>query len=127
MAGDLERATWGNIEHQQIGFAVHTMGIWVTGWEQALSLCLLTEKEQETLFFEFNLAAMLRGDSAAQSASFLAGRQGGWLSIDDVRGMLNMNKLPDGKGTDYLQPLNYTPVGADKPAPPKPQDPTNGN
>lgn len=121
MAGDLERATWGNIEHQQIAFVVHTMGYWVTIWEQAMSRDLLSDAEQDEYFFEFNLAALLRGDSKTQAANFLAGRQGGWLSINDIRDMLNMNRIEN--GNDYLQPLNFTPVGTK----PDEKEPSDGN
>ena len=41
MIGDLERATFSNIESQNISFAVHTIRPWLVRIEQAMDLSLI--------------------------------------------------------------------------------------
>lgn len=117
MIGELERATWSNVEQMSINFVVYTMGPWLTRWEQALSHDLLTEAEQERYYFEFNVAGLLRGDIAARYTAYAQGRQWGWLSINDIRKLENMNDVEH--GDDYLSPSNMVPtdlVGKQPPA-----------
>ena len=45
MVGDLEHATFSNIEHQSISFAVHTIRPWVVRLEQAMNRALFSDKE----------------------------------------------------------------------------------
>lgn len=109
MIGDLERATFSNVEQQSIDFVVHTVGPWLVRWEQALMRDLLPESEQETHFIEFNVSGLLRGDIAARYKAYSIGRQWGWLSVDDVRRLENMNPIGEG-GDVYITPLNMSPV-----------------
>ena len=46
MVGDLEHATFSNIEHQSISFAVHTIRPWVVRLEQAMNRALFSDKEK---------------------------------------------------------------------------------
>jgi HK97 family phage portal protein len=66
----LDQAKWANIEQQSIDFVTDTMLPWLKRWEQRLNSTLLLESEQEDLFFEFNVDALLRGDSAARAAFY---------------------------------------------------------
>lgn len=108
MAGDLDRATWSNVEQQSIDFVVHTIGPWLVRWEQALSRDLLTDDEQQEYYFEFNVDGLLRGDIKTRYSAYAQGRQWGWLSINDVRARENMNKIEN--GDDYLSPTNMIPA-----------------
>lgn len=108
MIGDLERATWGNVEQQGIDFAVHCIGPWLTRWEQALSRALLTETEQDRYFWEFNLNGLMRGDVQTRFAAYAQARQWGWMSINDIRRLENLNAIEH--GDDYLSPSNMVPT-----------------
>lgn len=124
--GDLERATFSNIEHQSIEFVTDTMLPWFTRWEQWLGKRLLTREErQQGYFVEFLLAGLLRGDAAARAAFYKTLRDMGVLNADEIREAENMNPLPDGQGKVYLVPLNM--VSAEKlttsPAPAPSPDP----
>lgn len=118
MIGDLEKATFSNIEQQSIEFIVHTIRPWAVRWEQALMLKLLTPAERLTHFVEHVIDGLLRGDVKSRYDAYAVGRQWGWLSADDVRGLENMNPLPNGQGQIYMVPLNMQP--ADMPMPPGP-------
>lgn len=115
MVGDLERATFSNIEHQGIEFVTHTMRPWVVRWEQALNRMLLTEEEKRAgFYFAFNLNALMRADMKSRFEAYAIGRNWGWLSANDVRGLEDLNDLPDAQGDIYLQPLNMVPAGSDQ-------------
>lgn len=110
MIGDLDRATFSNIEQQSIDFVVNTLGPWVARWEQALSRDLLSDYEQDDLFFEFNVDGLLRGDIASRYAAYAIGRQWGWLSANDI--LKKENSDPIEGGDAYLVPMNMTPADA---------------
>jgi HK97 family phage portal protein len=110
MIGDLEHATFSNIEHQQIAFVVHTMRPWLVRWEQSIFNHLLTRPQQQQFFVEFLIDGLLRGDILSRYQAYAVGRQWGWLSADDVRERENMNPLPGGQGQTYLTPLNMLPA-----------------
>jgi hypothetical protein len=83
--------------------------------EQAVWRDLLTDADREAgLFAEFNVNALLRGDFKSRMEGYAIGRQWGWLSSNEVRGLENMNPRPGGEG-DWLNPLNMN-IGGKSPA-----------
>ncbi|MFJ5059032.1 phage portal protein [Streptomyces nigra] len=109
MIGDLDRATFSNIEQQQLDYVSMALTSWLTRWEQAIVTQLLLPEERATFFPEHLVDGLLRGDTAARYAAYAIGRQWGWLSANDIRERENMN-LVDG-GDEYLVPLNMVPAG----------------
>ncbi len=112
MIGDLERATFSNIEQQSLEFVIYTLRPWLVRWEQALKQQLFTEQERESLFPEFLIDGLLRGDTESRFRAYAIGRTWGWMSADDIRELENMNPLPNGRGSTYLVPLNMQPAPA---------------
>jgi len=110
MLADLDRATFGNIEHQSIEFVMHTLRPWLVRWEQEIWRTLLTPTERQSLFAEHLVDALLRGDIAARYQAYATGRQNGWLSANDIREFENQN--PIAGGDVYLVPLNMIPAGS---------------
>lgn len=104
MINDLDRATFSNIEHQDIGFVKHTLGPWLRNIEQQLELSLLTEIERGEYFIEFSVDGLLRGDNASRWDSYTSAIQWGVLSPNEVRELENRN--PREGGDDYLTPIN---------------------
>jgi HK97 family phage portal protein len=109
--GDLDRSTNNNIEHQGIEWVTDTIRPGAVRWEQALKRDLFYGPTARTHCPEFNLDALMRGDSVAQAKYFAVARQWGWMNADEIRAKLNMNPLPDGKGKIYIQPLNMVAAG----------------
>lgn len=109
MVADVERSTsWGTgIEQQGIQFVTYSLLRWVRRTEQSISKFLLPTRER---YARWNLDALLRGDSVARGGFYAQGRQGGWLSINDIRRLEEMPPIPGPGGDDYLMPLNYIPV-----------------
>ena len=113
MIGELDKATFSNIEHQAIQFVIYTLLPWIKRHEQAMMRDLLLSNERDEYYIEFNVSGLLRGDQASRYAAYAVARQWGWLSVNDIRRLENM---PPIKGGDtYLQPLNM--VDAAKPLP----------
>ena len=106
---DLERATFSNIEQQQLDYLNSALRAWLVRWEDAVLTQLLLPEERATLYAEHLVDAILRGDIAARYAAYAVGRQWGWLSANDVRERENLNPV-DG-GDQYLVPLNMVPAG----------------
>jgi len=110
--GDLERATFSNVEQQSIDYVTDTLRPWLIRWEQEILTKLFSDDERETYFAEHLIAGLLRGDTKTRNEGYAVGRQWGWLSADDIREMENMNPLADGKGKSYLVPMNMVEVGS---------------
>jgi HK97 family phage portal protein len=108
MLAQLDRATWSNMEQQSQEFVTHTLGPWLTMWEQAISWKLLSASERSKYFAEFLVDALLRGDTAARYNAYAQGRQNGWLSANDIRIRENMDPVEG--GDVYLVPLNMVPA-----------------
>lgn len=108
--GDLERATFSNIEQQQIDYVTSALRAWLVRWEQAILTQLIPREERARFFAEHLVDGLLRGDIAARYGAYAVGRQWGWLSADDIREKENENPIPDGRGSVYLVPLNMIPA-----------------
>lgn len=104
MVADVAPSTsWGSgIEEQGLMYVTFTMGPWIARYERALRR--IRPKGE---YVKFNVAALLRARTLEQYQAFTLARAGGWMNIDDVRALIDKPPLPDGKGQDYLQALNY--------------------
>ncbi|WP_446898834.1 phage portal protein [Clostridium sp. LBM24168] len=108
---DLTRSTNNNIEHQSLEFIVYTMLPWFKRWEENLNLQLLSnESKRKNRYFEFKVDALLRGDAQTRASAYAQGRQWGWLSVNDIRRLENMDPIEN--GDIYLQPLNMSEAGS---------------
>lgn len=121
MIGDLSHATFSNIEHQSISFAVHTIRPWLVRIEQAIKRALIPEAEKGRFYVQFNMDGLMRGDYKSRMEGYAIGRQNGWLSANDIHELENMNPIPDEEGGNlYLVNGNMRPlqdVAAGAPAP----------
>lgn len=103
LIGDLEHATFSNIEHQSISFGVHTIRPWLVRIEQALNRQLFPEKEKGCFYAQFNMDGLMRGDYKSRMEGYAIARQNGWMSANDIRELENMNPIPDEDGgNEYL-------------------------
>lgn len=110
MIGNLDRATFSNIEHQSLEFAVFTLGPYLVKWEQALADALLSPSEVGQYYFRFNMDALLRGDLKSRYDAYAVARQWGWLSVNEIRDLEERNAVTNGE--IYLQPSNMAPAGS---------------
>lgn len=113
MIGDLSHATFSNIEHQSISFAVHTIRPWLTRIEQGINRALIAEGEKTRFYVQFNLDGLMRGDYKSRMEGYAIARQNGWMSANDIRELENMNPIPDEEGGNtYLCNGNMIPISA---------------
>lgn len=102
MIGDLERATFSNIEHQGIQFTVITMAPWLTLIEESMNKNLLLEEDQENYYYKFNMAALMRGDSAARATYYREMFNIGAFSINNILGLEDMNPVEIENGDEHF-------------------------
>jgi HK97 family phage portal protein len=98
LVGDLEKATFSNIEHQSIEFVQHTIRPWLVRWEQEIARSLLGDGERGMYFAKFNVDGLLRGDYATRMRGYSIGIQNGFLSPNCVRALEDLEPIPDEKG-----------------------------
>jgi HK97 family phage portal protein len=108
--GDLEKATFANIEHQSIEYVMDCLFGWAKRRESSIRMQLIDQPRY--YYGEHSLDALLRGDLKARYDAYAVARQWGWLNVNDIRRRENMNGI-GAAGTIYMQPLNMVPAGTD--------------
>jgi HK97 family phage portal protein len=104
MLGDLERATFSNIEHQGQEFVTYSLGPWLTLWESAINDQLIIQTG--TYYVEFVRDALVRGDIKTRWDAYMKAVQTGCFTRNEIRELENRNKLP---GLDEpLDPAHLT-------------------
>ena len=102
----LDHATNNNIEHQSLDFVIHTLRPWLVRWEKMFKLKLFYDTD---LFAEFGVDGLLRGDYKTRMEGYSIARQNGFLTVNEIRSLENLNTVPT--GDTFLQPLNMVEVG----------------
>lgn len=102
MIGDLDKATFSNIEHQSIMLVVYTLLPWLKRIEQSIYRDLLVPSERADYFAEHRVDGLLRGDAKARSEFYKSLFSVGALSINDIRRLENENSIVGGD-KHYLQ------------------------
>jgi HK97 family phage portal protein len=121
LIGDLERATFSNIEAQSLEFAKYSLTPWLVQIEQAIQRDLFgISAGKRSHFAEHLLEGLLRGDSQARAAYLQTMRQNGALNADEWRALDNLNPIPSGKGKIYWQPVNMQELGKEPTPQPAP-------
>ncbi|SMO79105.1 phage portal protein [Paracoccus laeviglucosivorans] len=75
-------------------FVRYGLSPWFEAWEQAISRCLLSDREQDLYYAKFNAAALLRGSMKDQAEFFSRGlsvnNQQPWLHVEEVRDWMDL-------------------------------------
>lgn len=126
--GDLERATFSNIEQQTIGFTSDVIYPIAQAFEAALERDLLTEEDwRDGVVIRFNLDSILRADFKSRQEGLQIQRNNGVLSPNEWREIEGKNPLPAGKGgEDYLYPANMMIAGKAPEQPDAPEESEDG-
>lgn len=109
---DLTRATFSNIEHQNIEAVTDCIRPWCVRIEVAASPLMPGDA-----YLKFNLNGLLRGDTMSRYASYNMGINAGWLKPDEPRAWEDLDPMPDGTGQIFRAPLNMTPVNEEQKLP----------
>jgi len=108
---DLDNSsTRANVEQQAIQFVRDCITPYVRRFEVELNRKLFREDERDYYAY-FSVDGLMRGDLKGRYEAYATARQWGWLSVNDIRDLENLNPV-DG-GNIYLQPLNMVESGRD--------------
>lgn len=110
LIGDVERATFNNIEHQSIDFVMHTIRPWLVRIEAAMVRDFLPPGERAH-YVKFLVEGLLRGDVIRRANALRIQFQHGALSQDEWREIEDRNPIPDGSGQRFFVPLNMVEGG----------------
>jgi HK97 family phage portal protein len=120
MIQDLTRSTYSNIEVQGTEFVQHCLLPHLKRWEAAISRDLIVD--DETYFAEHSVSGLLRGDHASRSAYYVSALQNGWMTVNEIRELENLNPIGP-EGDKHFVQLNMTTldkVGEDQAVEPMP-------
>lgn len=96
LIGDLERATWRNVEELMRQFVQTTLMPWAEVWQSALERVLLTPDERREFFIEAVFDDLLRGDLAARFTAYRQATGGSWLTPNEIRALDNRPPIEGG-------------------------------
>lgn len=99
---DLERATFSNIEEQNIEYVVDCLLYWARKLEAEADLKLFGRTQRGTRFTRLNLGALMRGNTQAQTEMVSKQVAAGVLTPDEGREYLDRNPYPGGIGKEPL-------------------------
>jgi len=92
MIQSMDKATFNNIEHQDLAYVKRTMLPWVRRWELGIDTRLLTKRDRMLGYFSrFNIDEWLRGDSKTRAEVNHIKRQDGVISANEWRADDNQN------------------------------------
>lgn len=113
MVGAAEKALKSSIEAQNMEFLTYSLRPWIERFEQEFQRKLLPPMGRTSGKYtvHFYTDALLSVDKSTRYTCYTQGRNGGWLSVADVRESEGLGYI---EGTDtYLQPLNMDVVAAE--------------
>jgi HK97 family phage portal protein len=120
MIGDLDRATFNNIEQLSLEFVTFCLQPWFWRWQQVLARDLMSTKMQAAYFFEFRAEKLIVADVLQRYQAYNAAIMSGWMNRNEPREREGLNPQP---GLDvFVEPLNVQPVGSPAPTPKKQLD-----
>lgn len=114
-SGD-KNGTYASAEQLVQSYLTYTINPWLTAWEQVLCSKLLYASEK-SFYIDFDIAAMLRGDSAARAQYYKARFEMGSISPDEIRAKEGDSPIGDGSGGKYYIMTNLLPstmIGQDQ-------------
>ncbi len=102
---DLERATFSNIEHQDLEFVRDAMLPYVRSFEESMTRDLLSPEDRNAgLVVRFDLDAAVRGDFKNRVDGYNKMWNVGAMNANEIRAREGMN--PREGGDEYYTPLN---------------------
>jgi len=106
---DLQRATFSNIEQQDLEYVKDCLTAWFKRWEQAVWWKLLTEQEKRQGYYvEHTVEGLLRGDIQARYGAYQIAlgnnNNPGFMTINEVRSLENLNPIDGGDELFSPQP-----------------------
>lgn len=124
--GDLERATFNNVEQQDEDFTGSVIMPIGQQFEAAMERDLLTDDDRASgVIIRFNFDSILRADFKSRQEGLQLQRQNGVISSNEWREREGMNPISEADGgEEYIRPANMAVAGQPDPVtPPAKPDP----
>jgi HK97 family phage portal protein len=100
MVGDLEKATFSNIENLARQFVDYVLMQWIRRWEEAISCQLLSDADRKLYQIKFNVDGLLRGDAQSRAESYAKALGSGghepWMTVNEIRKKEDMPPIEGG-------------------------------
>lgn len=109
---DLTHATFSNIEHQGLDFLIYTLRPWLVRWQQEIRRKLFALPERRTYRVDHKVSDILKADTVARYNAYKVGRDGGWLTLNDILRAEDMDTIDGVEGDQRLMPANMLVMGA---------------
>lgn len=126
---DLLRATFSNIEQQDLNLLKHSLRPWLVRIEKSAKRQLIGARDS-SLYWEYLVDALLRADAQARTEAAYKQFMNGALTLNEWRRMENRNRIPDKYGDQHFVPNNLIPIdmiGEEPSQPKQPKQPEEGN
>lgn len=125
LVGDLERATFNNVEQQDSDFTLNVVMPVAQAFEAAMERDLLTDDDVNSgVVIRFNLDSILRADFKSRQEGLQIQRRNGVISSNEWREIERMNPLSDGDGgNEYIHEANMVVAGEEPPQEPSEPEP----
>lgn len=95
--------TYSNIEQEMMTIVTYALQPRAIAWEEALNtLC------EDAQYVKLNLKGLLRGDHQTRSAFYHNAIMDGWMTINEVRSLEDLNPVKG--GDEHYFPANYTKI-----------------
>lgn len=104
MLGELSNVRHSTVEQAAIDFVTFAIYPHTRRWSFACRRDLITD--DRNYFVEFDTTALLAGDFAARAQFMREAFNMGAMSVDEVRGQIGLNPLPDGLGDKRFVQVN---------------------
>lgn len=104
LLGDLSNVRYNTVEQSAIDFATFSLIPHCRRWQFACRRDLISD--DKNYFVEFDLSALMAGDYQARSQFLREMFNMGCLSVDEIRGQIGYNPLPDGLGDKRFVQVN---------------------
>lgn len=126
LVGDLERATFNNVEQQDSDFTLNVIMPIGQQFEAAMERDLLTDDDRAGgVIIRFNFDSILRADFKSRQEGLRIQRDAGVINANEWREIEGKNPLSDEDGgDDYIRPANFTVAGETPALPGAPPEPT---
>jgi HK97 family phage portal protein len=113
LVGDLERATFNNVEQQDSDFVINVVLPLAKRIEAAMERDLLTDNDRRGgVIIRFNLDAVQRADIKTRNESLRLAREWGAINVNEWREHLNLNPISEADGgEEYIRPMNMQASG----------------
>jgi HK97 family phage portal protein len=124
LVGDLERATFNNVEQQDTDFTSNVVQPVITAFESAMERDLLTDEDRAAgIIIRFNLDSILRADFKSRQEGLQLQRQNGVIDADEWREIEGKNPHKAKGGDEVWRPANMALAGTPIEKPKEPGKP----